>query len=236
MTQPREGAFHFPAGSFQRADETPDAQFYETARLVTHIDEYAIAAVRAAYRKFLRPGGEYLDLMSSWVSHFPDDFEIGKLVGHGMNEEELRRNPRLTEHFVQDLNADPTLPLEDNRFDGVVICVSVQYLTRPVEVFAEIARVLKPGEPVIVTFSNRCFPTKAVRIWQSLDDHDHGRLVALYCEQAGGFDEAQLFDLSPQRTLAGVGPDEELRRRISSGEIPTDPLYATVARKKADAP
>lgn len=228
--------FQFPAGAFQRNDETPDDQFYETPRLVTHIDDYAIAAVGEAYRKFLEPGGEYLDLMSSWVSHFPADFGIGRLVGHGMNEAELRQNPRLGEFFLQDLNADPKLPLDDNRFDGVVICVSVQYLTRPVEVFAEIARVLKPGGPLIVTFSNRCFPTKAVRIWQSLDDHDHGRLVALYCEQAGGFDVAQLFDLSPQRTLAGVGPDPELRRQISSGEIRTDPLYGTVARKKADAP
>ena len=230
-----DDGFHFPAGAFQRQDETPDPLFYETARLVTHIDDYAIAAVGAAYSKFLEPGGEYLDLMSSWVSHFPDDFEIGKLVGHGMNEVELRNNPKLAEHFVQDLNANPTLPLAANRFDGVVICVSVQYLTRPIEVFAEIARVLKPGKPLIVTFSNRCFPTKAVRIWQTLSDHDHGRLVALYCEQAGGFDEAQLYDMSPQRTFAGVGPDEELRRRIASGEIRSDPLFAAVAHKKADA-
>src|SRR5687768_6306303 len=148
-------ALQFPAGSFQRLDETPDYQFYEMPRLVTHIDEYAIAAVGEAYRKFLKPGGEYLDLMSSWVSHFPEDFDVGRLVGHGMNEDELRHNPRLSEYFLQDLNLDPKLPLANNRFDGVTICVSVQYLTRPVEVFAEIGRVLKPGAPVIVTFSNR---------------------------------------------------------------------------------
>jgi hypothetical protein len=227
--------FHFPDGAFDRVDESPDNEFYQTPRLVTHIDDFAIAAVGEAYRRFLTPGGEYLDLMSSWVSHFPDDFEIGRLVGHGMNEAELRQNSRLSEHFVQDLNLNPILPLTDGRFDGVVICVSVQYLTRPVEVFREICRVLKPGGTLIVTFSNRCFPTKAVRLWQSLSDHDHGRLVGLYCEQAGGFEEPNLYDLSPQRTLAGVGPDPELRRKLSSGEIASDPLYATVARKKADA-
>jgi hypothetical protein len=232
MTSESDSGYKFPDGAFQRFDETDDALFYEQPRLVTHIDDFAIAAVGAAYRRFLQPGGEYLDLMSSWVSHFPEDFEIGRLVGHGMNEVELRRNPRLAEYFVQDLNADPRLPLEDNRFDGVVICVSVQYLTRPVEVFCEIARVLKPGAPLIVTFSNRCFPTKAVRLWQSLGDHDHGRLVALYCENAGGFDDAELYDLSPQRTLAGVGPDPDLRRRITTGELRTDPLYAVVAKKK----
>lgn len=235
MTRPPAGSFEFPEGAFQRIDESPDAMFYEVPRLVTHIDDYAIAAVGAAYRRFLPPDGDYLDLMSSWVSHFPDDFPIGTLTGHGMNEEELRRNPRLTSFFVQDLNREPHLPLENDRFDGVVICVSVQYLVRPVEVFAEIARVLKPGAPLIVTFSNRCFPTKAVRLWQSLGDHDHGRLIALYCELAGGFQPAELYDLSPRRTLIGVGPDPELRRRVSSGEIPTDPLYAAVARKQPHA-
>lgn len=225
---------HFPDGAFDRADETPDARFYAEARLVTHIDDYAIAAVGEAYRSFLEPGGgEYLDLMSSWVSHFPADFPISRLVGHGMNEEELRRNPRLDEYFVQDLNVNPTLAFDDNRFDGVVICVSVQYLTRPVEVFAEIARVLKPGAPLIVTFSNRCFPTKAVRLWQALSDPDHGRLVALYAERADGFEPADIYDLSPQRTLLGVGPDESLQEKIRSGEVYSDPLFATVARKKA---
>ncbi len=229
-------ASKFPAGSFERQDETPDDRFYATPRLVTHIDDYAIAAVGEAYRSFLAPGGGvYLDLMRSGHSHFPAAFPIGNLVGHGMNEAELKENPRLSEFFVQDLNAHPDLPLSDNFFDGVVICVSVQYLTRPVEVFAEIARVLKPGAPLIVTFSNRCFPTKAVRLWQSLDDGDHGRLVALYAERTGLFDPADLYDLSPQRTLLGVGPDPDLRQRISSGQIRTDPLFATVARKKADA-
>src|ERR671916_3252342 len=118
----------FPPHAFRRQDESPDPVFYTPPRLVNHIDEYAIAAVGEAYRHFLPPDGEYLDLMSSWVSHFPADFPIKHLAGHGMNEEELRRNPRLDEWVVQDLNQDPKLPYDDNRFDGVVICVSVQYL------------------------------------------------------------------------------------------------------------
>jgi SAM-dependent methyltransferase len=224
--------FQFPTGSFRREDESPDSEFYREARLVTHIDDYAIAAVGEAYRAFLEPGGEYLDLMSSWVSHFPADFEIGRLIGHGMNEEELRHNPKLAEYFVQDLNANPTLPLEAGRFDGVTICVSVQYLTRPVEVFREIGRILKPGKPLIVTYSNRCFPTKAVYIWQRLSDADHGKLVALYAEQAGAFDSPDIYDMSPRHTLAGVAPDEALREQIKSGRLYTDPLFAVVARKK----
>ncbi len=222
----------FPPGSFEREDESPDGYFYAEPRLVTHIDDYAIAAVGEAYRRFLPPDGEYLDLMSSWVSHFPADFAIGRLVGLGMNEVELARNPRLDERVVQDLNKEPRLPFEDARFDGVVICVSVQYLTRPVEVFAEIGRVLRPGAPLVVTFSNRCFPMKAVRLWQALDDEQHGQLVAAYAEDSGAFASARVFDLSPRLTFFGVPEDDALRQRVAAGEVYTDPLYAVVATAK----
>jgi hypothetical protein len=222
----------FPPGAFDREDDSPDAEFYDVPRLVTHIDEYAIAAVGEAYRTFLPPGGVFLDLMSSWVSHFPTDLPVSRLVGLGMNEVELSRNPRLDAHIVQDLNLDPRLPFETGFFDGVVICVSVQYLTRPVEVFAEIARVLKSGSPLVVTYSNRCFPTKAVSVWLAFGDEDHGRLVALYAKEAAGFDDAKLYDLSPSRTFAGVPNDARLREGIRSGAIQTDPLYAVVAKKR----
>ena len=223
----------FPERSFERVDESPDSQFYEHPRLVNHIDDYAIAAVGEAYRQFLPPGGDFLDLMSSWVSHFPADMPIGSLTGHGMNMVELANNTRLNQRFVQDLNADPALPLADNTYDGVVICVSVQYLTRPVEVFAEIGRVLKAGAPLIVAFSNRCFPTKAVALWQSLDDAGHAQLVSIYANRAGCFDEPEAFDFSPRKTLYGVPEVEPLRSRILAGEVHTDPLYVVVARKKA---
>ena len=223
----------FPPDAFRRLDESPDTGFYDVPRLVNHIDEYAIAAVGEAYRRFLPPDGEYLDLMSSWVSHFPADFPRRRLAGHGMNEVELRNNPALDEYFIQDLNQDPRLPCEDATFDGVVICVSVQYLTRPVEVFGEIGRVLRPGHPLVVTFSNRCFPTKAVRIWQALDDDGHARLVGAYAAESGMFDPAEAFDFSPRRTFHGVPEDERLRQQIAEGRVHTDPLYAVVAKRRA---
>jgi SAM-dependent methyltransferase len=226
----------FPSDAFRRVDESPDAQFYDYPRLVNHIDDYAIAAVGEAYRRFLPPDGEYLDLMSSWVSHFPSDMPRKRLVGHGMNEEELRHNPALDEYFVQDLNLDPTLPFDDARFDGVVICVSVQYLTRPVEVFGEIGRVLKLGCPLVVAFSNRCFPTKAVRIWTSLDDNGHARLIGAYAHESGMFQSAEAFDFSPRRTFYGVPDDARLREQIASGRLHTDPLYVVVAVRKEPGP
>ena len=222
----------FPPEAFRKEDESPDSVFYEYPRLVNHIDDYAIAAVGEAYRQFLPPDGEYLDLMSSWVSHFPPDFPRRRIVGHGMNEEELKANPALAEYVVRDLNEDPSLPFEAARFDGVVICISVQYLTRPLEVFAEIGRVLKPGCPLIVTFSNRCFPMKAVRIWTSLDDSGHARLVSAYAAEAGGFEAAESHDFSSR--LTGYGVPEELRARVAAGGIYSDPLFVVVAWKRVE--
>ena len=153
-----------PPNAFDREDEGQDSQFYDQPRFVYHIDEYAVAAVTEAYRRFLPHGGDYLDLMSSWVSHFPPEIPVNRLTGLGMNEVELQQNEALTDFAVHDLNLDPHLPFPTAAFDGVVICVSAQYLTQPVAVFAEVSRVLKPASPLVGTFSNRCFPTKAVLV------------------------------------------------------------------------
>ncbi len=171
--------------AFAKADSSPDAEFYAYPRFVTHIDDGAIAVVTQVYRERLPPHGTVLDLMSSWVSHLPEDIAYASVVGHGMNEEELAANPELSRWFVQDLNADPALPFGDVMFDGVCLCVSVQYLQRPVDVFQEVSRVLRPGAPFVVSFSNRCFPTKAVAIWQSLSGPHQQRLVGAYMRAAG---------------------------------------------------
>jgi SAM-dependent methyltransferase len=199
-----------PDQYFRRWDESADERFYEMPRLVTHIDDDAIGAVTQLYREYFPSGGAILDLMSSWVSHLPPEVEYGRVAGVGMNPEELRANPRLTEWRVQNLNQDPHLPFGDAEFDGAGICVSIQYLTRPVEVLRELGRVLRPGAPVLITFSNRCFPTKAVTIWRALDDQGHATLVRRYLETAGNWTEIEALDRSP-----------------SPG---SDPLYAVTAR------
>jgi SAM-dependent methyltransferase len=200
-----------PQSYFERYDDTEDEWFYEPPRLVTHIDDAAISAVTALYRELFPAGGAILDLMSSWVSHLPDEVEYRRVVGLGMNQVELDANPRLHERIVQNLNRDTRLPFGDAEFDGAAICVSVQYLTDPVAVFREVGRVLRPGAPLVVTFSNRCFPTKAVAIWQALDDHGHGRLVARYFEAAGNWTAITILDRSPSPRRG-------------------DPLYAVIGR------
>jgi SAM-dependent methyltransferase len=199
---------------FQRIDETDDALFYQVPRMVTHIDEPACRALSDFYRENLPAGGDLIDLMSSCVSHLPEDVAYRSVTGMGMNARELDANPRLTRTRVQDLNMDPSLPFEDESFDGCAIAVSVQYLVRPIEVFAEIGRVLKPRSPCLVSFSNRMFPTKAVAVWRAVGDRDHARLVGHYFLESGRFEEPELHDLSPN---PGV----------------SDPLYMVMARRSA---
>jgi len=199
----------FPGEAFRRTDETPDEEFYRTPRLVTHIDEPAIAAVTQLYREFFPAGGEILDLMSSWISHLPPEVAYRRVIGLGMNEVELRRNERLDSYVVQNLNSKPRLSFGSGEFDGAGICVSIDYLTRPVEVLRETGRVLKPGAPLVVTFSNRCFPTKAVEVWRRLDDAGHLRLVEDYLREAGNFEDIRSLNRSPRRMFS-------------------DPLYAVV--------
>ncbi|WP_019515159.1 class I SAM-dependent methyltransferase [Sphingomonas sp. Mn802worker] len=183
-----------PAHAFDKQDDGADTAFYAPARLVTHIDEGAIAALTALYAALLKPGDRVLDLMSSWVSHLPDDVPLD-VVGHGMNAQELAANPRLSRWFVQDLNDNPMLTEPDAAFDAVLICVGVQYLQRPLAVFRELRRVLRPGGVLIASYSNRCFPTKAVAVWCALDVEGQAALITHYCDRAG-FDQAEAIMLA----------------------------------------
>jgi SAM-dependent methyltransferase len=201
----------FPPGFFARQDESDDTVFYAPPRLVTHIDDEAIAAVGDLYEE-LGIDGEVLDLMSSWVSHFRAPPR--RLIVLGMNERELAANEAAAERIVHDLNADPRLPLGDESVDDAVCCVSVDYLTRPVEVFTDVARVLRPGGRFVCTFSNRLFPTKAIAGWLYSSDEDHCRIVAEY------FHRSRVFGTP---TVARRTPLDH----------PGDPLFAVWARTVA---
>ena len=174
----------WPAGFFDRQDEANDVDFYALSRLVTHIDDEAIEAVSELYDELGVPNGRVLDLMSSWVSHLSRKPSDG-LVALGMNAIELHANPVADEVVVQDLNVDTRLPFGDASFDAVLCCVSIDYLIHPVDVLREAARVLRPGGVVVLTFSNRCFPTKAIRGWLAADDDGRVAIVRAYLEEAG---------------------------------------------------
>ncbi len=177
----------------QKLDPSNDLLFYDQPRFVTHVDGSFISQLTQLYRQQLRPGMRILDLMSSWVSHLPPDIDFAEVVGHGLNGEELAKNPRLTRFFVQNLNQDLKLPLPDTSFDAVLNTVSVQYLQYPEAIFAEIHRVLKPGGVAIVSFSNRMFYQKAIQAWRDSDDLSHVELVKAYFQSVIGFSQPEVI-------------------------------------------
>jgi len=195
--------------AYAREDESTDDRFYAMPRKVVHIDDHAIAALGELYAAVLPAGGRLLDLMSSWRSHLPAAVGAAKVVGLGLNAEEMADNPQLTAHVVHDVNREARLPFGDAEFDGAMCAVSIQYVIHPVRLLREVRRVLRPGAPFVVSFSNRCFPTKAVAVWLETTDQQHVQLVSKYFEAAGGFAEVRFEDRSPGRG---------------------DPLYAVWAR------
>lgn len=205
-----------PDDFLTRMDPSPDTDFYAMPRFVTHIDDAAIAAVGELYAE-LGVAGRVLDLMSSWVSHLPTQPDA--LTVLGLNADELAANQMASTRVVHDLNAEPTLPFADAAFDAALCCVSVDYLVHPVEVLAETARVLAPDAPVILTFSNRCFPTKAVRGWLEATDAGRVGVVTDYLRRAGGFTEPEVARRTPLPVEQG-------------GSYRGDPLYAVVARRR----
>lgn len=217
----------FTRQDMSRADEHKDNEFYVVPRFVYHIDEGAVSALTNYYKSAIAPGSSILDIASSWVSHYPLDFPdtMKKISGSGMNRLEMVANDQLSDFTVKDLNerdsnnADlpPTLPYGDGVFDAVTCVVSIDYMIHPIEVLREVNRVLKPGGKVILSQSNRCFPSKAVNMWLNMNDREHLELINGYLKYAGGYMEGvEAWDIS------------------ASGGDAYDPMYIVEARKKGE--
>ncbi len=204
-----------------KLDTTDDTQFYESPRFVTHVDEGFIQQLTDLYRERLQPNTWIFDMMSSWVSHLPEEMEFARVEGHGLNGEELARNPRLNHYFVQNLNQEPKLPLEDQSFDAVLNTVSVQYLQYPEAVFSEIHRILKPGGVAIISFSNRMFYQKAIQAWRDGSEANRVALVQRYFEEVPGFTKPEAIAHQSQTptVLQWLG--------VPGG----DPFYAVIATR-----
>ena len=202
-----------------KLDDTDDKLFYDYPRFVTHVDEGFIQQLTELYRDRLKPNTRILDMMSSWVSHLPQDIAFAHVEGHGLNAEELARNPQLNHYFVQNLNENPQLPLPDQDFDAVLNCVSVQYLQYPEAVFSEIHRILKPGGVAIISFSNRMFFQKAIQAWREGTEASRVELVKGYFSAVPGFTPPEV--IARQSTL----PNFLQWMGVTGG----DPFYAVIA-------
>ncbi|MCT7965200.1 class I SAM-dependent methyltransferase [Laspinema sp. D1] len=204
-----------------KLDESDDRLFYSYPRFVTHVDDGFIDQLTALYRDRLKPNSRIFDMMSSWVSHLPPDMTFAHVEGHGLNEEELAKNRCLNHYFVQNLNDNPHLPLEDQSFDAVLNAVSVQYIQHPEVVFSEIHRILKPGGIAIISFSNRMFYQKAIQAWREGNEGSRVALVKSYFKAVEGFSNpeaiARKSDLPSILQFMGMGGG--------------DPFYAIMAER-----
>jgi SAM-dependent methyltransferase len=211
-----------------KLDPSDDTVFYSLPRFVTHVDEGFIDRLTELYRERLKPNTRILDMMSSWVSHLPEEIEFASVEGHGMNEEELAKNSRLNSYLIQDLNQNPKLPFEDKQFDAVLNCVSIQYLQYPDAIFYEIHRILKPGGIAIISFSNRMFYQKAIAAWRDNSESGRVELVKRY------FDSVKNASGIP-----GFSQTETISHRSNApaflqmlGMAGGDPFYAVIAYRQ----
>jgi hypothetical protein len=204
-----------------KLDSTDDSLFYDVPRLVTHVDDSFIQRLTELYGERLKPHSRVFDMMSSWVSHLPSNLDFEWVEGHGMNAEELAKNPRLDHYFVQNLNEHPKFPLADQSFDAVLNTVSVQYLQQPEIVFAEIYRILKPGGIAIISFSNRMFYQKAIAAWRDASEGQRVELVKRYFQAVPGFS-------TPEVIAKPAGIPTILQMLGMPG---ADPFYAVIAER-----
>ncbi|MCG6918169.1 MAG: class I SAM-dependent methyltransferase [Deltaproteobacteria bacterium] len=210
--------------SFSRLDESDDSIFYATDRFVQHIDSFALKTVeRIIGELVIEDDPVILDLMAGWDSHLPSTIQPKRVVGLGLNRNELAQNESLTDWLCHDLNKNPSLPFPDNTFDAVLNVVSVDYMTRPLEVVREVGRILKPGGLFLVIFSNRMFEQKAVKLWRHSAEGERVLLVEEFFNQAGIFTRPQVF-LSKGKPR----PHED---KYAHFGIPSDPIYAVYAEK-----
>ena len=220
-------SFAFSEDSFSRLDESDDSIFYSRDRFVQHLDSLALSTVEKIIQELvIEKTPAILDLMASWDSHIPPTIQAETVVGLGLNRNELARNEALTDWVYHDLNKDPSLPFPDNTFDVVLNVVSVDYMTKPFDVFREVNRILKPGGLFLVIFSSRLFEQKAVKIWRQASERERILLVEEFFTRDGTFTRPQLF--------TSKGKPRPKDDKYAHLGIPSDPIYAVYAEKKGD--
>ncbi len=210
--------------SYERLDEGDDSLFYSTERFVEHLDSLALNTVEMIIGTLvIEPEPKILDLMAGWDSHIPAHIKPSEVVGLGLNEKELRSNKALSSYVIKDINRDPELPFGEGYFDVVLNTVSVDYLTKPIEVFKEVGRVLKPGGLFLVIFSNRMFPQKAIRMWREATEDERIIIVEEFFKEARLFGETKVF-------ISKGRPRPSDDKYIDMCKF-SDPVYAIYAEK-----
>jgi len=208
--------------AYNRLDQGIDPAFYTVPRLVSHIDTRASQHLASVCKDLLQPGNRVLDLMASVDSHLPKDHGT-EVTGLGMNKKEMESNKNLNDHVIHDLNENPKIPFPENSFDTVIFNLSIEYLIYPMEVIREISRVLKPSGNLLISFSNRWFPSKVTRLWTELHDFERMGYVLQLCRPY--YDRLQTYSF---RNWPRPSTDRHFPQLLTS-----DPLYVITGRVRS---
>ena len=207
---------------FSREDETSDAEYCQHPEHIENLDTLALSTIEDLFVRLIPKGAEILDLMAGVDSHIPSEIQPARITGVGLDSKGLDENAKLSEKIIHDLNGGKPLPFNDDEFDVALITLSIEYITKPLELFEEVARILKSSGLFIITFSNRMFPPKAVNIWKNTGEQERVALVK------------KLISLSDRYTVIGdfesSGKPRPKDDRYYMLGIPSDPIYAVWAR------
>jgi SAM-dependent methyltransferase len=215
--------------AFSRKNEEEDALFYSLDRFVNHLDSLALSTVEKIINSLvIETEPVILDLMAGWHSHIPETLIPSKVVGLGLNRNELEKNKDLTEWVFHDINHDFHLPFQSEYFDIVVNTVSVDYMTHPIDIFKEAGRILKPGGLFLVIFSNRMFLEKAVKVWRESSEEERVILVEEFFDKSGMFESPSVF--------VSKGRPRPKDDKYAETDLPSDPIYAVYSDKKGGNP
>jgi len=211
-----------PATAYLRADNKNDRNFYSEPRIISHIDNQASEHLSSVIHDFVQPGSKVLDLMASVDSHLPKNHGL-KVTGLGMNRKEMTENKALDDFVIYALNEDPKIPFPDRSFDAVLCNLSIEYLTRPAEVLQEVERVLKTSGILLISFSNRWFPSKVTRLWTELHEYERMGYTLQLCWPL--FDNLKTISY---RNWPRPVSDRHFPRLIQS-----DPLYVITGKRRS---
>ena len=183
----------------KKLDETNDEEFYSDPKFVYHLDTNFRQYLSSVYENEIADSSTVLDLMSSWDSYLPKKKKYKKVIGHGLNKQELEKNKIFDSYWIQNFNLNQEIPLDNESVDYCLMVAAWQYLQYPENLTKEIARILSKKGKIIIAFSNRAFWHKAPNIWTSSSEvervnyvrkvlisngFNEPKIIKEFCEQA----------------------------------------------------
>ena len=176
----------------KKPDESNDEEFYSDPKFVYHLDANFRRYLSNVYKKEISDNSTVLDLMSSWDSYLPEDKKYIKVIGHGLNKQELENNKIFDTYWIQNFNLNQEIPLENKSVDYCLMVAAWQYLQYPENLTKEIARILNDHGKFIISFSNRAFWHKAPNIWTLSNEEERIKYVRKVLI-SNGFNEPKII-------------------------------------------